>query len=119
MRQVLAVDFQRFPRNPDPEFLQLVRRVISFHEADQRFDQGRGPASPAHQVVDVVEPLGEVIELAPRAAARCLDHAATGQAREVRAAFACIEPRPVRDFARRCRFPEVGEGQIDAAFLGG
>ena len=115
--QRVAVQTRRLPRQPGTECLQFVGRVPPRHEADQGFDHRRRAAGAAHQIVDVVEPLGEVIELAPRAAACDFHGAAFGQSRQMRAALAGVEPCPFGDFPCRRRLPELREGEIDAPLL--
>ena len=76
------------------------------------------PAAAPQQVVDVVQALAQVVLLAPGAAARDLDGAPFDEAGELGAAFARIEPRPIRDLLGERRLPQVGEREVDPPFLG-
>ena len=78
---------------------------------------GAGPRARRIKVVDVVEPLGQVVELAPRAAAADLHHAPIHQTGKLGAALAGPESGPFRDLARVGRFPEIGKGEIHPSLL--
>ncbi len=86
---------------------------------DQGFYQRRRPARAAHQVVDIVEPLSEVIELPPGASPGHLHRAPFAQAPQMRAALAGIEPGAFRDLPRRRRLPEISQREIHPPFLCG
>ena len=76
------------------------------------------PASAPQQVVDVVQALAQVVLLAPGAAARDQDGAPFDEASELGTAFTRLDPRPIRDLLRERRLPQIGEGEVDAPFLG-
>ena len=78
---------------------------------------GSGPR-PADQVVNVVETLGDVIELAAFGAAGHFHDAPFGQAFELRAALACLQPGLVGNLPGGNRFPEMNEGEINLPLLG-
>ena len=76
------------------------------------------PAAAAQQVVDVVQALAQVVLLAPGAAARDQNGAPFDEPGELGAAFARLDPRPIRDLLGERRLPQVGEREVDAPFLG-
>ena len=84
---------------------------------DEGFDQAIRPTPAPQQVVDVVQALGQVVLLAPGAAARYLDHPAVAEAGKLGAARARLEPGVVRDLPRGRRLPQRSEREIDTPFL--
>ena len=87
--------------------------------SDEGLDQGVRTAVAAQQVVDVVQPLGQVVLLAAEAAAGHLDHAPFDEAGELGAALAGVDPGALRDLPRGRRLPQVGQRQVDPPLLGG
>ena len=81
------------------------------------FDQTVRAAGAPNQVVDVVQALGQVVLLAPGAAARDPDDAPVDEARELGAASVRIESGSVRDLLRGGWLPQVGERQVDPPLL--
>jgi len=108
---------KHLPRHTNADHPQIVGGVVRLHEADQRIDQRSRPVRPSHQVVDVVEPLGQIVQLAPGAAAAHFHRPPTDQAGKLGAALAGSEPGSVRDLARVRRFPKIGEGEIHLSLL--
>ena len=78
-----------------------------------------GPRFRPQQVVDVVQPFGQVILLAPGAAARDLNDPSFRKAGELSAAFARLDPGALRDLPRGSRLPQVREGEVDPPLLRG
>ena len=117
-RSLLRIQIFRFTDDKGSDILQLVRRVVRRHEADEGFDQAIRPAVTPQQVVDVVQTFTQVVLLAPGRAARNLDDASLDEASELGAACARFEPCPIRDLLRERRLPQVGEREVDPPLLG-